>query len=448
MQLNLRRNTIWAVAEVIGSGVTLFLLFKIVVDNLGVASIGIWSLVLATTALGRMADLGLAAGLSRFVAATQARADAERALPYVETALIANFLLYAGITILLAAPAFFGLALVMNGSSLDEARRLLPFSLVSFILMGATSATTGAIVGQHRSDHKSMITMAGLGIQFSVVLLLVPRFGLLALAWAQIAQYLFVLVAGWILFLKNHFGVWTVRAPVHWHKNVVHELLGFGVRLQAASFASMIWDPAVKFLMSSAGGLEVVGFFEMAQRLIIQVRQLVVMPNQTLVPSFSHLLEVAPEQIGQIYHQAAAFSVLFGFPLMLGVAVSSPVICYIWIGTIEPTFVILTAILCVGWFVNIVSAPAYLLGVGTGRVKWNFYGAVLTTAGSCVLGIVLGHAWGGIGVAIAASTMQAAGSVMNMAMNCRIMGITAMPGMADYRVAVERVSRAIRKLAL
>src|ERR1700689_5648615 len=178
MELNLRRNSLYAVGEVVVSGLTLFLLYKRIVSALGVEALGVWSLVLATTSLGRIADIGAASGLSRFVAAAKARRDPARELIFVETAVITNAVLYLGIALVLWAPAYFGLSLVMKGAALISGRALLPFSLASFVLMGTTNATTGAIVGQHRSDQKSMLMVSGLVVQLLVALAFVKDHGL------------------------------------------------------------------------------------------------------------------------------------------------------------------------------------------------------------------------------------------------------------------------------
>lgn len=444
MHSRLLRNAIWAVIEVLGSGLTLFFLYRIVVRHLGVEAVGIWSLVLATTSLGRFADLGTAAGLGRFVATAEARQHSDRALDYVETAIITNFLLYLGIALVLWAPVYYGLALAMTPGALERGRELLPYSLASFVLMSVTAATTGAIVGQHRSDQKSIISLLGLVVQFSVAVLFIPAYGLPALAWAQMAQYGTTIMASWLLFLKNHFGRWSLRLPVRWHRDAFAELIGFGMKLQAVSIAGMLFDPVVKFLMSSLGGLTALGYFEMAQRLIMQVRQLVVVPNQPLVPGFAHLMESEPEKIGPLYHKALAFSMLFGIPLIGGLAVASPAICYLWLGHVEPVFVVLMAILSFGWLINLIGTPGYILGIGIGRVRWNIYSAFLTTGGACVLGFIFGHIFGSYGVAVAASGMLAVGGAFTMIMNSRMIGIRLFPRAADFYAVWEQGLHVLR----
>ena len=436
MELNLRRNSLYAVGEVVVSGLSLFLLYKKVVNTLGVEALGVWSLVLATTSLGRFADIGAASGLSRFVASAKARRNAARELIFVETAVITNAALYLSIAIVLWAPAYFGLSLVMKGATLGSGRALLPFALGSFVLMGVTSATTGAIVGQHRSDQKSVLVVAGLVVQLLVAMLFVNGYGLPALAWAQIAQYTVIFVAGWFMVVRNHFGSWTLRLPLAWRKDAFRELVGFGLKMQAVSIAGMAYDPLVKFLMSSMGGLAAVGFLEMAQRLILQLRQIVVTPTLTLVPVFAHLLESEPERLEALYQKALRISIILGVPLMALVALTSPIISLIWLGRTERVFIIFLIVFPIGWLVNLIAAPAYLLGVGVGYLRWNLYGVCLTAGGTCLFGGILGHFLGSFGVALASSGMLALGGALTMIMNCRALRIRALPHSSELRSAV------------
>lgn len=445
LQLGLRRNSIWAIAEVLFSSLILFFLYKVIVKVLGVEALGIWSLVMATTSLGRLADIGTAAGLGRFVAAVRAREEDGKAIDYAETAILTNLALYVGIAAVLWLPAYFWLSVLTSGASLVKARALLPYALLSFSLMSVTAAVTGALVGQQRSDQRSMVTIASLFVQFFMAVMFVQRHGLLALAWAQIAQYLLVIGASWALFLRNHFGAWTLRIPVRWRKEAFNDLLGYGLKLQAVSIVSFLYGPAVKFLMSSLGGLEALGFYEMAQRLVLQVRQLVVMPNQTIVPGFAHLNECEPEKIEPLYHKAMALTILSGTPLMAGVAVASPLICFLWIGHIEPLFVAFAILMSAGWFANLLAAPAYLLGEALGHLKWNFYGTVVTTGGTAALSLPFGYLLGEFGVAVPALAMLGAGSLLTMVMNCRILQVQLLPASGDFHALFNEARSYLKK---
>jgi O-antigen/teichoic acid export membrane protein len=444
LELRFRRNAAWALAEVAASAVVLFFLYRVIVGQLGVKALGIWSLVLATTSLGRLADLGTAAGLGRFVAIAGARQEKDKTIVYVETAIITNLLLYSAIALVLWAPAYYALSLTTSDEVLATARALLPFSLVSFVLIGVASASTGAIVGQQRSDQKSMIVIAGLVLQFLASVAFLPYGGLRGLAWAQIAQYALVISLGWTLFLRNNRGSWTIRLPRHWNREVFRELIGFGAKLQAATIISFLLDPTVKFLMSTYGGLEALGFFEMAQRLVMQVRQIIVMPNQVLMPGFAHLMETHPQRIEPLYHRAMTLSLVGGFALLGSVALASPIVCYVWTGRVTPLFVQFTVILAAAWFANLVAAPAYLLGVASGRIVWNLWGHLISLIGTLVAGILLGRSFGALGIAVGAGSMLALGSLFSMYRNSHMLGLHAFPGMRDFQLLAKRSATFIK----
>jgi O-antigen/teichoic acid export membrane protein len=126
-------------------------------------------------------------------------------------------------------------------------------------------------------------------------------------------------------------------------------------------------------------------------------------------------------------------------PLLVSIALLSPLISRLWIGHIAMPFVVLTVILSLGWLGNLIATPAFLLGVGTGYIRWNLYGSCLTTAGACGLGFILGHMFGGYGVAAAASLMQAMGSLLSMRKNCRAYDISALPEAGDFAAAGQKI---------
>ena len=437
MNLNIRRNAAFAIAEVIASGLGLFILYRVVIIDLGAKALGIWSLVLATTSFGRMADVGASLGLGRFVATSQARGEKSRAVSYVETALITNLAVYLTIGILTWLPAYYALSISLASVELRIARQLLPLSLVSFVLMSLTSATTSGIVGQHRSDQKSVIAMVGLFVQLTISLLFVKRSGLLALAWAQIAQYSAVAILGWLAFLRNYFGKWAIRPPYRWNRNIFKELVGYGLKLQMLSIASMVYDPLVKMYMSAFGGLEALALFEMSQRLITQARQLVVTPMQALVPAFAHLRESAPNLIPSMYRRSLSIALVFGTGIISALTVVSPAISYVWLGNMSHIFVELVFVGSFGWLANLFAAPAHLLGIGTGVLKWNVISALVALLGFATFGFIFGKAFAGFGVALTSSAMLVLGAIITMHFNCREIGPRMTPTIDDLKRAFQ-----------
>ena len=438
--LNLRRNAIWGVLEIVATASVLFLLYRLVLVQLGLQALGIWSLVVAATSFVRLGDVGAATGLGRFVAVAHSRRETPRALAYIETAVVTNTLLYGAISLALYWPLWHLLPLsVKLPAALVTAHALLPYALLSFTLLNVNAAMAGSLMGLQRSDLKSAITVVSVMVQFAAAAALTKSHGLIGFAIAQIAQYGFAILAGWLLILRE-LGL-SPRLPASWNRSVFRELLGFGVKLQAASILNFMTDPVTKFVLSSVAGLGALGVFELTQKIVLQVRQIVVGPSQILMPAVAHFDESGGSEIALLYERAAAASVLIGLPMMTMLALASPLVCWLLMGHVDSQFVTFIVILSIGWFLNLLAAPAYMLGVGTGRVGWNIWGHIITTCGGPLLGLLLGQVFGGIGVVGGAMTMLATGSLFGMVMNCRAQACRPLPRFAAVRSAVRMLWR-------
>ncbi|MEM7295534.1 MAG: hypothetical protein AAF330_02740, partial [Pseudomonadota bacterium] len=186
---SLRRNVILSALEALVAGLGLFVIYRHVVAELGLAMLGVWSVLLATTALGRLADAGIASCLFRFVSRWMALHDAAISALYIRTALTTVGLGMAFATL----PLWFGfsqfLQIVLSGAELELARTLLPIALLSLWLISIKSVLDSALLGLHRADAKSLAAIVGMGVQVWLSLLLVRDWGLWGLAAAQAAQF-------------------------------------------------------------------------------------------------------------------------------------------------------------------------------------------------------------------------------------------------------------------
>jgi O-antigen/teichoic acid export membrane protein len=435
----LRRNAIWNLAEVAGSSVVLFVLYKLILKHLGVSALGIWSLVLATTSLARIADLGAAGGLGRYVALAHARNEAgDEALAYVETALIANAGFYLVLGGILYFPAWWGLGLTTHGAATVEARSLLPFAVGSFVLQNVANVVTAALTGFHKSYQKSALTLSTLLVQAAVALMTVQVIGLRGVALAQIVQYALIIVFGWWLSFRAA-GAKSIRLPYRIRVSALKELMGFGLRLQALNISSFLFDPFTKFAFSSVGGLQALGMYELASRGILQVRQLVVAPSQNLTPLFAAAQHQNPDEIRTLFERALSTISVAAGAAMIVMGLGSPLISFIWLHHVDHLFVLFSLLLATGWFFNMISTPGYLMGVGVGMLRWNIAGSLLSTLGSPALGALLAIPFGGLGVAAGAMIAISAGGVATWLLNCRALSVPSLPSKATWRELVASV---------
>ena len=425
----------WNIAEVLVTAVTMFAIYKLVVAQLGVAALGVYSLVLATTSFARIGDLGMAAGLARFVARAQAGEQSQiPAIVYVETALIANLILYAFVAVAIVWPVAHALQWALHGSALASARALIPYAAFSFAVFNISNVPAAALTGFHRSEIKSRIAIFGSVTQLIVSWAMVRYFGLIGLAFGQIAQNGAMMILGWALTRRIAGDRAAPWLPRRMNLDALREMFGFGIRLQSMSLVSLAYEPLTKFLMSALAGPAVLGLFEMAYRVVMQTRAIILAPGQNLVPMFAAIPSVDTQERQRLYESAvAAFSVAGGLALLSVIALS-PFIAQFLLHRVSLAFTTTAFVLSVGWFVNIVSAPAYLMATADGRIRWNMIGTAIASFGSPIFGYVLWNLFGVIGIVGGFSLATGLGAATLMIANARMVHlVNALPSLATWR---------------
>jgi O-antigen/teichoic acid export membrane protein len=155
-----------------------------------------------------------------------------------------------------------------------------------------------------------------------------------------------------------------------------------------------------------------VGYYEMANRMVQQVRSIIVNANQVLVPAFAHLKELEPEKIQTMYLNSYRLLFFVAVPTFSILAVSSPFISQIWVGKYENAFVYSAIILSIGWLLNTLCVPAYFASLGTGELKWNLISHVVMGLSNLGIGIAAGISFSGLGVVGAWALSLALGGII------------------------------------
>ncbi len=140
----------------------------------------------------------------------------------------------------------------------------------------------------------------------------------------------------------------------------------------------------------------------MAARLVVTFRELIVQANQVLVPTISGLSEGDRDVIDKIYRDSYRVVFFLAVPSFAVLAMASPLISVLWIGHYEPVFVRFVGLLAVGWLVNVLCNPAYVVDLGTGSLHWISIGCAVTAALNAGLGFVAGEFAGGTAIVAAA----------------------------------------------
>ncbi len=403
-----------AAAEPLCQGIVLFFLYRLVLEALGAAQLGIWSLVIASLSLSQIADPGIARAMPRSLAAiVSGTTDERRRLQalHVGNGAMLCALVYLVIGLVLWLPSWHLLGFSVAAADLALARALLPFAIGSMVLAGIAAVVLQSLIAARRADLKTGIVVAAELIQLLVAALAVARWGLWGMLAAQLARNA-VLLLGGLAAAVVQFRI-PVSAFLRPDRDVLRELLGFGLRLQSISVIAFLYEPATKFLLGRFGGLDIVAWFDMASRLIQQGRAVIVAGNYNAVP---HLTEAAlrPAQAGLVRMLRLQFLLTAGagLCLCLTLGIGAPLISRLWIGDAQPEFVSILAILSVAWFINILSVPTFMLAISRKRTGVITIAHAVIAVLNLAFGYGLGYALGAIWVVLAWALALIVGSVI------------------------------------
>lgn len=430
------RNAIISVSQIIVISGVLFVLYRFLLNTIGIKQLGIWSLVLATTSITQIASFGLSGSVVKFVAKYVAREENENVSKVIQTATL-SIVIFAGIILLLGYPiAKWLLGLIIQSESFPLAMAILPFALLALWVAMITSIFQGGLDGYQRIDLRSIVLMGGTVFYLILCFILVPAYGLIGIAYAQLIQNIALSFVSWYLLKKCL--IILPAFPHKFDKDIFKEIVGYGFNFQIISFTAMFYDPTTKALLSKFGGLSMVGYYEMASKMVQQFRSLIISANQVLVPAIADLHEREPEKIKEVYLTSYQLLFYISLPLYSLIVISIPIISELWIGHYEQLFVLFGTVLSIGWFLNTLSGPSYFANLGVGELSWNVFGHIAIVILNVGLGILFGILYDGIGVVIAWIISLALGSsIIYLSYHTR------------YRIPfIELVPKASRKMLL
>lgn len=392
-------NIISTVLQVLIVGLIYLLLYKFLLNSLGVEQLGVWSIVLAATSVANLANFGITSGLVKFIADYNAKNNIKEIPHLIFTAFIVIFAFFTTISILLFFAGKLFLTYSVEAKFLPVALSILPYSLFCLLINSLSGVFTSTLEGFQKNYLRNYVLILSSIILLVVSYYLVPIYKLKGIAFAQIIQAFIMLIGSFSLLeknIRNHiFNGWN------WNKECFKELVSFGLKFQLISISQMAYEPITKGLISKFGGLVFLGYYEMAARLVNQVRALIVNANQVMVPVVAHTKTTDSEKLKELYKSSMTIVYFINIFLINGLLLFTPIISIIWIGSLQPIFLYAMLVLCLSMFVNIMVGPAYFGSIGEGKLNDILISHLLLGFLNLVLGLIFGYYSGGKGVVLA-----------------------------------------------
>ena len=410
------RNAQWAIAQTIISAGVLFVLYRFLLHELGAAKLGLWSLILASTSLARLGELGFSSATLRFVGQYAGAGQQQDAAEILETALLSICIPFMLLTVV-AIPLIGGaLHWFVPAQHMTDALVIVPWAMFALWLGVTGGIVQSAIDGCGRMDQRNMVLIATNILYLALSVMLTPMLGLKGVAIAQTIQAgASLIVMWWLAKVQLRSLSWL---PRRWCKNRFSEIAGFAVTMQVGSIAGMFVEPVTKALISRFGGLEFLAFYEMASQVVTRARSVLISGFQAITPQFAIATEQSMHR--ELFLQSQKKVIAIGIPFMSLVMIAFPVISQIWIGRHELAFIVSGQLIGITWLLITLLMPAYFFLTGTGRGFPVAIAHVAALAGTLVFGWVGGHFFVETGPILGASISLLIGNIYMyiIAANC------------------------------
>lgn len=403
-------NIVTSAGQVALIGLIYYFLYKFLLDKLGVKLLGVWSVVMSTSSIANVADLGIATSMVRYVAIYEHRGNLKRIPSLIYTGVVLNIIVFVFVCLIIWPIAYFVLGNIIEEKEyLSLARSLLPFSLIC-VFINSLSGVYGSILDGFRKNYirNSIYTFS------SIVFLLlslwsVNRVGLIGVVWAQVFQSILSFILCIIFAVKTiNFNPFKYA----WSKGIFKQIFSYGLKFQLTSITGILNEPVTKMFLSKFGGLAFTGYYEMANKLIMQVRGAIVSANQSLMPYM-----VKESEVSKLKNRFTVLSLSFtgvlivSLIILTSINILAPKISEIWIGHNEVIFVNVLFLVSISMFINLLSAPCYFALLSLNKLNPIIYSQTIMATINLALGLILGSYFGGYGIVATWMIVVIAGSL-------------------------------------
>ena len=389
-------NIVSSVGQVVVTGLTYFLLYGFWVRELGATQLGIWSIVWTTTFFAAIANSGVPVGVVKFIAEANSKGQINQLKAILTISVTITAVLNLIICVLLypSSSLIFDY-LLSNKAHNSIAISIFPSALLAFWVFSLSNVFMSALDGLQVSYLKALLQIFSNLILFAFSFFFISE-GLLGIAKAYIIYTTFLVSGGIILLayrLKTPF-LFTLQ----WDKIFFKEFVAFALKSQFASVTTLLYDPVTKFFLAKYGTVENIAYYEMANRLVVQIRSIIVMANQVLIPKITEIATDLSQNITQLYAQTLIILITLSTPLFFALLFFAPFISLAWIGSLQPLFIYSLYALVIGWFINTLSVPAYFNNIGIGHLKFNIIQHIVTAFTNLFFSAIGGYLLGALGV--------------------------------------------------
>jgi len=388
----LRRNIFSGSFAAAGGIVVSVIAYPIYLRFLGATLYGLWAILTVIIFFSSIGNLGIDEALIKFIAEEYERRKTSNIIAYISTGL--NVLLLNGILIfvllmLLEKPLRSLLNLNVKYAIIFH--DMFPYIVALSIFILIVHFVNAILKGLGRFDQASYVILIGRICALVVsILLFIHDYKIWSLLWGQFASFLVVLILS-SFFIYRKIGLYY--SPFKNNKIFLIKLFKFGGTITISKIISILLIPFVKIIIARYIGLANVAYFEIANRIVVEIRSLFERGISAIMPEVSRLsaaISGARKKISEVMEKINKANLVFGVSTFVLLLIFGEPILKIWLAEkYDVTIVIAFRIIIAGYLINLLAIPYYYYFMAIGKVKYCFINHFIQAALNCLLILII-----------------------------------------------------------
>jgi O-antigen/teichoic acid export membrane protein len=418
----------------------------ILVNTIGFSQYGIWALIVLINSYASLLEMGLSAGFIKLIAEANVEDDHRKCNSYI------NSLLWFYLVIVFLAIVFlaiFGeLIAKIFLNSVNGWEKYTPIFFVYAIvsLVGLLSVPfSGLLKGLQRFDLGNYIEIVASIISALVtIIFLLLDYGLWALVLGALLAALFRQIAYVFSSMKKYryyrFEI-VGRADINNFWKIAH----LGKAELSVKISAVISQSVIRLGISHYSGIEFVGIYDIARRVVIQINGLSTIVFYPLVPAISDLAaKESYKQINHLLKKNYQFLAMIVLPITLFILLFASPVYGAWLRIPDMTWISFTGrVLSIATLFEILTGPSLNTALGLGNPNLH----LVTVSTSLFLKIILvfigGKFWGYPAIVIGETTAAIVASLICLYYFQRWHGISVIRMVLNFLIKVGSISTVV-----
>lgn len=380
-KLNIKKNVVTTVIAFLANILLTFIGYKLLIHQGGLQALGVWSILSAAIFVMRIGDIGMGSAAERYTAMISVEENAKQIKGYFDTALAINTLLFSVLAVLgwIIFSNHIDWVVPKSVNFQKQALDLLPLMFLVFVISNIANVFSGGLRGLHLGYMGAYLSIGSNLLQIFLVIYLVPKIGIAGLAWGQLAQNSLIIVSAWVLIHRHiKFHDKLSWLPIYANKKVFKELFSFSLRAQAVTLINGIFEPISKFIVGHTAGLNILGLYELAYKIVALPRHAVVSGVLSMMPAVTRLLSTNIKEAEKLYFKSRKLVTIVTLFVLICIILGSPIVSLFLFEKINWLLINFVIIIAIGFLGNVIGAPAYTLGFSSGKLKGNIFSSTLS----------------------------------------------------------------------